>query len=169
MYKPTSLREHLTASLPDLKRDPHRLIVLITDGNVECSAGGSLSWLYRYTLRVLITDWTGHADAVMAPLLLWLQTHQHELLANRDRKGIRFEAEYISQHSLDLLIELDLTETVLVRAMDEPKGAMELQHKREVPGPLDTPIPEHWSFWFQGEKLAEWDYDPRQPPPATQG
>ncbi len=169
MYKPTSLRDHLTAALPDLRRDPHRLIVLITDGNIQCTASGSLSWRYDYTLRVLITDWTGHADAVMAPLLLWLQTHQNELLANRDRKGIRFEAEYITQHSMDLLIELELTENVLVRSLPAPQGAMELQHRREALGPLDMPIPEHWSFWLQGEKLAEWDYDPRQPPPAAQG
>lgn len=169
MYKPNSLREHLSAALPELQRDPHRLIVLIAGGKIKSTASGSLSWRYDYTLRVLITDWAGHADAVFAPLLVWLQEHQWELLSNNDKNGIRFDAEYLSPSTLDLLIELDLSEIVLVRERASPPGALELHHKQDAPGPLDMPTREHWSFWLKDEKLAEWGYDPRRPPPAALG
>ena len=172
MYKPNNLREHLTAALTELQRDPHRLIVLIAGGKVKSTASGSLSWRYDYTLRVLITDWTSHADAVFAPLLVWLQEHQWDLLSNNDKNGIRFEVEYMSPHSMDLLIELDLDETVLVRERQDTSetagmpGALELYHKKDVPGPLDMPMREQWSFWLKDELLAEWGYDPRRPLPA---
>lgn len=169
MYKPNSLREHLTAALHELQRDPHRLIVLISGGKVKSTASGSLSWRYDYTLRILITDWASHADAVFAPLLVWLQEHQWDLLSNNDKNGIRFEVEYMSPHSMDLLIELDLNETVLVRERQGTPGAMELYHKKDTPGPLDMPIREQWSFWLKDELLAEWTYDPRRPLPAEQG
>lgn len=175
MYKPNSLREHLTAALPDLQSDPHRLIVLIAGGKVRSTASGSLSWRYDYTLRLLITDWTNHADAVFAPLLVWLQEHQWDLLSNNDKNGIRFEAEYLSQHSMDLLIELDLHETVLVRERKEMTGtrnvpgAMELHHKKDAPGPMDMPMRERWSFWLKDQLLAQWDYDPRRPLPTDEG
>lgn len=178
MYKPDSLREHLTAALHELQRDPHRLIVLISDGKVKSTASGSLSWRYDYTLRILITDWASHADAVFAPLLVWLQEHQWDLLSNNDKPGIRFEVEYMSLHSMDLLIELDLNETVLVRERQNTSetpgtpnatGALELHHKKDIPGPLDMPMREQWSFWLKDELLAEWSYDPRRPLPAEQG
>lgn len=169
MYKPHSLREHLTRALPELKRDPHRLIVFIVGGKVKSTASGSLSWRYDYTLRILITDWATHVDAVFAPLLVWLQEHQWEILSNNSKDAIRFDAEYITPKTLDLMIELDLSEIVLVRERETPPGALDLQHKKDAPGPLDVSMREHWSFWFKDEMLAEWTYDPRRPLPATQG
>lgn len=168
MYKPDSLRAHLSAALPELHRDPHRMLMFITGGTLKSTASGSLSWRYDYTLRVLITDWAGHTDAVAAPLLVWVQEHQWDLLSNNDKDSIRFEAEYLNPSSMDLLIELDLSETVLVRERTSTPGALELTHKKEMPGPLDVTMREHWSFWLKDELLAEWNYDPRRPKPVGQ-
>ena len=167
MYKPHSLREHLTAALPEFQSAPQRLAMRMASGKIKSTASGSLSWRYDYTLRLRITDWTGHTDAVFAPLLVWLQEHQWELLSNNDRDGIRFDLEYPTPDTQDLLIELDLTETVLVRERHGAPGALDLHHPKEPPGPLDMSLRERWSFWLKDEKLAEWDYDPRRPVPAA--
>ena len=74
MLKPASLREHLTAALPQLRRDPEKLVVFIAGGGLHSTLTQSLSFEYRYTLRLLLLDYAGHADAVMAPLLIWLRT-----------------------------------------------------------------------------------------------
>ena len=55
----------------------------------------------------------------------------------------------------------DLTEAVLARPRDGTPGALNLIHKPEPPGPLDILQAEHWEFFIRGEKVAEWDYDPR--------
>ena len=37
MYKPNSLRQHLAAAIPELQRDPDRLLVFADEGNVVAS------------------------------------------------------------------------------------------------------------------------------------
>ncbi|MBS0501110.1 MAG: phage tail protein [Proteobacteria bacterium] len=177
MLKPASLREHLTAALPQLRRDPEKLVVFITGGGLHSTLTQSLSFEYRYTLRLLLLDYAGHADAVMAPLLIWLRTHQSDLLDNPEKraKSVRFEAEHLSTTTMDLVIEIDLSEDVLARPREGgPPGALNLIHKDEpppqpwapwAPWPSGQPDPrdklEHWEFWIHGDKVAEWDYDPR--------
>lgn len=141
MIKPGNLRAHLTAALPELARDPERLLVFVVQGNVQATATRALSWQYGYTLRLVFLDWTLHADAVMAPLLAWVKVHQYDLVANPDRKGVRFEVEYLNTAAMDMVIELDLTERVLARPREGEPGALELHH-------LDDEIPPH----IAGEK-----------------
>lgn len=195
MLKPASLREHLTAALPQLSRDPEKLVVFITGGGLHSTLTQSLSFEYRYTLRLLLLDYAGHADAVMAPLLIWLRTHQSDLLDNPEKraKSLRFEAEHLSTTTMDLVIEIDLSERVLARPREGVPGGLNLVHVAEppsvllqgpsgrVPPPYDPLNPadprdpaasgdgprEHWSFWLGDEMLAEWDHDPR--PPAIAG
>lgn len=191
MLKPASLRAHLTAALPDLQRDPENLAVFIHAGNVKSTLTASLSWEYGYTLRLLFLDYAGHVDAIIAPLLIWLRTHQPELLDNPTlrEKAIRFDVEYLNSQALDLAIDLDLTERVICRPRDGVPGGLNLIHAMEppsillvtpvgrVPAPFDPlnpadphdpaaagdGAPEHWSLWMQDEMLSEWDHDPRVP------
>lgn len=157
MIKPSNLRAHLTAALPELARDPERLLMFVVQGNVQAAATKALSWQYGYTLRLVFLDWTQHADAVMAPLLAWLKVHQYELLANPDRKGIRFEVEYLNTQSMDMVIDLDLTERVLARPRDGVPGALDLHHLDDTP-PLHMPKDEVWTVFIQGEQVAQWHY-----------
>lgn len=173
MLKPASLREHLCRALPDLARDPERLMVLIPKGSIQSTLTAALSYEYSYTLRLIVLDFAGHADAVMAPLLIWLRTHQSDLLDNPEKRAqaIRFEAEFLSTTTMDLVIELDLTERVLARPRPEQPGALNLVHVAEpahislhTPAgqlPQGDPGREHWSFWLKDQLLAEWDHDPR--------
>lgn len=170
MLKIPDLRAHLVAAVPELARDPERFIVMASGGRVVNTGTLSLSFEYAYTAKLFVLDYAGHADAIMVPLLAWAKLQQPELFDNPDRRaqGIRFQAEYLTANTIDLSIEIDLTERVLVRPRaNGPAGALEAEH---VPEPL--PIgwndkAEHWSLWLRDELLAEWDFDPRLPmPPA---
>lgn len=163
MRKPIDLRQHLTAALPDLRRDPERLVMTVTGGQIQATAVPKLAWQYAYTLRMIFLDWTLHSDVIMAPLLVWVHQHQNELLANPDKKGIRFDAEYLNTESMDLVVYLDLTERVIAKELAEPLGAMELVHLDDTP-PMFMPKREHWTIFIKDEKVAEWDYNMMQPP-----
>lgn len=164
MIKPQLLRQYLQDCIPELARDPERLLLYIAGGSAQATATRAPSWQYSYTLRVLVLDWARSADAIFAPLLAWVRTHQWDVLANPDRQGIRFEAEYLSTDTMDLSIEIDLTERVVARPRPGPAGALELEHVSDRP-PLDMPGAEQWTIYIQGEPVAQWDY----PPDAASG
>lgn len=162
MRKPVDLRNHLSAALPDLQREPERLVMLVTKGSVNSTATAALSWEYAYTLRLLFLDWVLHADSIMAPLLAWVKHHQNELLANPSKNGIRFEAEHLNTSAMDLVIDLDLTERVLCRPREGVEGGLDLHHLNDTP-PLHLPKNEHWRVFLQGVEVAQWDL-PANPP-----
>ncbi|MGQ5246686.1 phage tail protein, partial [Xanthomonas arboricola pv. corylina] len=107
MIKPASLRAHLVAALPDLARDADRLLVFIDAGSLVSTFQPGLSFEYQYTLNLILTDYAGHPDSVMLPLLEWVQANQSELLSNTARRGeIAFEADILANDAVDLSIKL---------------------------------------------------------------
>lgn len=169
MLKPPDLRQHLTSAVPDLGRDPEKLIVLAKGGKLVNTGTPSLSFEYRYTLNIIVLDFAGHADGIMVPLLEWARRNQPELFDNEQlrQNAIRFDVEYLTTSTVDLSIEIDLTERVLIRARaDGPEGALNVIHVGEPPVPGAIDKAEHWSLWLQDELIAEWDINPWQPPPS---
>ncbi|MGH8076837.1 MAG: phage tail protein [Lysobacter sp.] len=155
MIKPGSLREHLTAALPELRRDPDKLLVFIDRGSVVSTAAPGLSFEYRYTLNLILTDYAGHPDAVMVPLLVWLASHQPELLANPSlREQIAFEADLLANDKVDLDIKIPLTERVGVHA--RVGGGFDIEHYPEPQLELHL-LAEHWALYVKNELVATWD------------
>jgi len=155
MYKPASLRQHLTNANPDLNQNPDKLLVFADQGNVIASGTNSLSFEYHYRLNIIITDYNGDPDALMVPLLAWVAVNQNELLSNPDlrKTGIRFEVDFNNHETIDLSIALDLTERTIVKQSEN--GKLQLTHPQE---PQTTPEFSH-PFWklYDGENLlAEW-------------
>ncbi len=119
MKKPASLRAALAAALPALAENPDTLIVFVADGRLRARhTSGSLSYTFLYELEVLIKDFAGEPGEVFAHLQTWLRVNQQELLSNPGKQadGIKFEIEYITHETLDILITLALTEDVIVTA-----------------------------------------------------
>jgi len=131
MNKPASLRAHLLECVPDLKQNPDRLLIFIDNGKIRCTAAASLSFEYGYQLQIILTDFAGHPDSVMLPLLGWVRVHQSELLTNLEKsaEGIRFEADVIDRSKVDMSITLPLTERVIVKKRDD--GSFDLNRPPE--------------------------------------
>lgn len=69
MNKPEHLRAHLLGTIAELKHNPDRLLIFIDNGKVRCTAAASLSFGYCFDLQIILSDYAGHPDSVMLPLL----------------------------------------------------------------------------------------------------
>ncbi|SFD28639.1 phage tail protein [Collimonas sp. OK412] len=155
MYKPKSLRAHLKAAIADLTRNPDKLLIFADEGNTVATGTNSLSFEYRYKLDIIITDYSGDADAVMVALLAWIQIHQRDLLDNAElrKTGIGFNVDFNNHETIDLSIKLALTERVVVKEVSA--GRLDVRHLAE---PRPTPVysDEFWQAYTDGLLLAEW-------------
>ncbi|MFP6558146.1 phage tail protein [Paraburkholderia sp. B3] len=135
MNKATSLRRALTVAVPSLAVDPDKLLVFIDAGNIVGTGAVSLSFDYAYTLNVIIEDFAGDADTVFVAVMAWVRRNQSDLLTNDDLRklGISFEADQLTQTTVDLSIKLRLTESVVVGTNDA--GEQTIEHVGE-------PVPE---------------------------
>lgn len=162
MKKPESLRAHLLAAIPELKRNPDRLLVFVDNGSMRNPAAPGLSFEYSYTLNLILTDFAGSPDTVAVPLFAWVLVNQRELMENleKGRDAIKFEADILSNKAVDLSITLPLTERVIVKRQDD--GTLHISHPPEPQ--LDEFLPAGpWQLIADGEVLAEWES------PAGQG
>lgn len=130
MRKADSLRQWLTAFLPDLKTHPDRLQIYVEGGQIGTRQSRTLSFVYAYTLKVGIWDFAGDADTVMVPMLAWIEKEQPQLLRRADGQPFTFEAELLDSEASDILISIDLTETVLVLPRADGSG-YDIQHPEE--------------------------------------
>lgn len=149
MKKPISLRTHLLTHVTELAGNPDRLLTFVENGKVRCTAAVGLSFEYQYQLQLIITDFAGHPDAVIIPLLDWLRTHQHELLANFDKNkdSIQFEAEILANDLVDLSLTLPLTERVIVKQVE---GGLSVNYPEE-PQLTDHFPQQDYTLYLDGE------------------
>lgn len=154
MQKPAALREHITSRVPCLNKDPDKLHVFVDKGNVASRFGGGLSFEYRYTVNLIITDFADHPDTLIVPLLAWIAVNQPDLLLNAEKweRVIRIEAEILDRDIVDLSIEVDLTERVIVTA--NPDGSYSADHPGE-PAMPDLGGPTGWEILVNGTPLAQ--------------
>ena len=117
MKKPQLLRDHITRACPDLATNPEKLTVFIERGQIVHTGTPALSFEYRYTLNVVITDWADSTDVLIVPIVAWLKRHQPDIFENpaRRERAFRFESEIIDHRTADIGIEIELTETVAVQ------------------------------------------------------
>lgn len=153
MNKPASLRAVLTAAVPTLAQNPERLLLFITDGRVECRAP-TLSFEYAYTLKLIVLDFADHMDLIVAPILDWVRKNQIEMFLNKDllRDGFKFETDILSNTTVDIEIDLKITERV---GITESNGTMTITHFDE-PNYDEYPTVERWELYIQGELVRTW-------------
>lgn len=160
MNKPDSLRDLLLKAVPGLKNNPERLLMFIDQGKVRCTAAASLSFEYSYTVQIILTDYAGHPDSVMLPILDWLRVNQSELLVNLEKsaEGLKFEADMLDRGKVDMSLSLPLTERVIVTRRAD--GNLDAAHAAE---PQYEEYQEQGlvTVYADGEPLVSW-----QPPAA---
>lgn len=139
MIKPASLRAALSSTVAFLARNPDKLLVFVTNGNIVSTGAPSLGFEYGYNLELIVTDFPESSDNIVIPILAWLQTNQPEMLANPDLRsdGFKFEAEILNNSTCDIKITLALTERVIVAIAD---GVIQATHLDEPPPVAFDPI-----------------------------
>lgn len=155
MNKPESLRDHLLAAIPELRRNPDRLLVFVDNGSMRSTAAPGLSFEYSYTLNIILTDFAGHPDAIAIPLFAWVLVNQRELMENleKGRDAIKFDADILDNSKVDLSITLPLTERVIVKRLDD--GTLQVEHPQEPQ--LEPHYPAGpWKLYAEGMLIAEW-------------
>lgn len=135
MRKADSLRRWLTAYLPYLKTHPDRLQIYVEGGRIAARKSRTLSFVYRYTLKVGIWEYAGNSDHIMVPLLAWIEKEQRELLRREDSDPFEFEAELLDGDVSDILISINLTEPVLVLPREDGSG-YDIEHPPEPELPI---------------------------------
>lgn len=120
MNKPQSLRSALNKSVLYVAENPDRLHLFVDSGQLVATSAASLSWEYRYTLNVVITDFTGDQNLLMAPVLLWLRENQTDALQNSEarEKLFSFEVDILGNDRCDISMDLKLTERVVATTVD---------------------------------------------------
>jgi len=120
MNKPQSLRSALNKSVPYVANNPDRLHLFVDSGQLIATSAASLSWEYRYTLNVVITDFTGDQNLLMAPVLLWLRENQPDALQNSEARErlFSFEVDILANDRCDISMDLKLTERVIATIED---------------------------------------------------
>lgn len=160
MKKPSSLRDHLIAAVPELRKNPDRLLIFVDKGSMHSTSADGLSFQYQYTLNLIITDFSGDPAAISIPLFAWVLRHQSELMTNTDnvKKGITFEADVLANDKVDLSISLPLSERVIVKKVD---GRLEVSYP---PEPELTPHFDETDVevYADGQLLVAW----RSAPPT---
>lgn len=122
MRKAASLRQWLTAYLPDLKTHPDRLQIWVEAGQIDARRSRTLSFGYHFTLKVGIWEFAGDPDSVFVPLLAWIEKEQPQLLRREDSQPFEFQVELLDGDVSDVLISIDLTEAVIVTPSADGKG-----------------------------------------------
>ena len=173
MYKPASLRRHLGATVPDLQTNPDKLSILVRQGRTVCAGGAGLSFEYHFTVQIVVLDFAGEPDHIMLPLLVWLRTHQREYFDNLDwrEQRLRFEAEYLNNTTIDLTVEIDLTERVAVTVKDPvhhaAPGRYTLDHLGEPAAIESAGHPTQWELYDRDTLVTTWRTDPLDADHAT--
>lgn len=134
MNKPQSLRSALNKSVPYVAENPDRLHLFVDSGQLVATSAASLSWEYRYTLNVVITDFTGDQNLLMAPVLLWLRENQPDALQNSEarEKLFSFEVDILANDRCDISMDLKLTERVIA-TVENGKAHIEAVPEPEAP------------------------------------
>ncbi|HAS1784431.1 TPA: phage tail protein [Enterobacter cloacae] len=117
MNKPQSLHSALNKAVPYVRENPDKLHLFVDNGSLVATGAQSMSWEYRYTLNVVIEDFSGDQNLLMAPVLLWLKDNQTDAINNPDlrEKLFTFEVDILRNDMCDISLNLQLTERVLVR------------------------------------------------------
>lgn len=161
MRKPAELREYLTRANSFLANDPDKLHVFVDEGSVIATGRPSYSHEYRYILNLVIEDYSGHADAIMLPLLAWLRGNQPELFENPEKRdsAVSFDVEFLSHETLDLSIKLPLTERVIATITPD-SGHINVKYAGEPPHPHlpADPAEQQRNVYLNGAQIAVLPY-----------
>lgn len=153
MLKPDSLRKALSNAVPELRTNPEMLRLFIDSGSIGATLAASLSFEKRYTLNVVVTDYTGDIDLILVPVMAWLREYQPDIMTTGEgqKKGFTFYADLNNDSSVDISISLLLTERTIVKEVD---AALHVTTVPEPPPP--EPVTRPLAMYAGSELVSQW-------------
>jgi len=116
MSKAKSLRNALTAAIPELRNEPARLKLWIENGAVRARGTASHGFALQYPLSVLIEEAKTDIAIIALAITRWLRVNQPNLLApNGD--SFQFESDILDLTTADILFTINLTENIAVEPL----------------------------------------------------
>ena len=118
MRKPQLFRDAIAAAFPEYDAQARdKLAVYVENGRIRArpALGGAAAvagFEWSYTLQIVLLDFKGDANQVMAAALEWLADHQPALLQRHEGAAIDLQADIIDDERIDLQLSLELSETV---------------------------------------------------------
>lgn len=154
MLKPASLRKALFKSVPLLRDNPDMLHMFVDGGVINATLAASLSFENRYTLDIVVTDYTGDLNLLIVPVNVWLREHQPDIMTTDEgkKRGFTYVADINSDDSKDVRMSLQLTERTIVNEADRRLNVTPLD---EPPPPV--PVHRPMELYVHGELVSKWD------------
>lgn len=154
MLKPASLRKALFKSVPLLRDNPDMLHMFVDGGVINATLAASLSFENRYTLDIVVTDYTGDLNLLIVPVNVWLREHQPDIMTTEEgkKRGFTYVADINSDNSKDVRMSLQLTERTIVKEIDRRLNVTPLD---EPPPPV--PVHRPMELYVHGELVSKWD------------
>ena len=138
MQKLDSLRAAIVAVIPELQRAPALLKLWIDKGRIIAPMTPNRDFGMKFTVTLELVDFTGHPSVVFLAINDWLRLNQPEAVAG-GAQGYTFESDIVDASTIDLIVTLELTESVRLTARD--CGGWNLEHVAEPAlFPDDEPI-----------------------------
>lgn len=124
MRKLTSLREAITAALPEIAQNPDNLRIWIERGSGRCQGTRTEAFAFTFQANILIVEMASDIAVLALTVFRWARANQPELLAP-GRDGFSFDADILDNACADILIQIDLTQNASVDGgevtyLDEP-------------------------------------------------
>lgn len=133
--KLTQARRYLLAMDPWLRDYPEMLHVSALQGRVTATMTPRRTFTWDYDMEIIAEHYAGDVDHMAAALLSWAARHQHDLLANRDKReeAFIFEAIVLDNDTARIRWLIPVTENVVVEG--EP-GSLTFRHVEPEPPAL---------------------------------
>lgn len=124
MRKLLSLRETITAALPEIAQNPANLRIWIERGSGRCQGTKTEAFAFTFQANVLIVEMASDIAVLALTVFRWLRVNQPELLAP-GRDGFTFDADILDNACADVLMQIELTQNASVNGgevayLDEP-------------------------------------------------
>lgn len=141
MRKLNSLRDAITAAVPDLAQNPANLRIWVDRGTVGGTLTPGHGLTFSYRANVLVKEMAADMSVLAHALTTWLRVEQPDRLTP-GTEGLSFEVDVLSNTATDVLVQVDLRESVTATPNED--GSFALAYLPE-PDPLfddfATPAP----------------------------
>ena len=141
MRKLNSLRDAITAAVPELAQNPANLRIWVDRGTVGSTLTPGHGLTFSYRANVLVMEMAADMSVLAHALTTWLRVEQPDRLTP-GTEGLSFEVDVLSNTATDVLVQVDLMESVTATPNED--GSFALAYLPE-PDPLfddfGTPAP----------------------------